>query len=294
LATIRELAVSPDGKFVAYTEARWDTTDDLQKTDLWVVATDGKGKPTRLTGDRAIDRHPRWSADGKTVYVLGNRKREAETKPPYDGKTQVWRVPVQVGELQAVTKVAGGVTGFDYAPKADLLFYTVDASATDKDDFTDLRSKHKVEYGHGTRTVSEVYRLDLASWRSEKVIAEGRYVREFAVTQDGKRVAMISAFDDSVVKSEGESRVDIWEDGKVVTPATELYRSSAASPHAWLENLCWDSEGNQFAFTAVFDAYPAEIIVGMKKGDRWNVMKVDRTDGKPWQVVGYGRAIGGP
>jgi Tol biopolymer transport system component len=73
---IRELAVSPDGKFVAYTEARWDKSDDLQKTDLWVVASDGNGKPTRLTGDWANDRHPKWSHDGKAIYMLGNRKRE--------------------------------------------------------------------------------------------------------------------------------------------------------------------------------------------------------------------------
>ena len=64
LAMISELAVSTEGKFVAYTEARWDKSDDLQKTDLWVVATDGKGKPTRLTGDRAIDRHQKRSNDG--------------------------------------------------------------------------------------------------------------------------------------------------------------------------------------------------------------------------------------
>src|SRR5205807_32688 len=84
LAAITDLAVSPDGKQVAYCEARWDKSDDSRKTDLWVVATDGKGKPTRLTGDRANDRHPKWSADGKAVYVLGNRKREAEKKAPYD------------------------------------------------------------------------------------------------------------------------------------------------------------------------------------------------------------------
>src|SRR5437763_7523867 len=112
LATIRELAVSPDGKFVAYTEARWDKSDDLQKTDLWVVGTDGMGKPTRLTGDRANDRHPKWSHDGKAIYVLGNRKREAETKPPYDGKTQVWRIDAASGVASAATGVAGGVVQF--------------------------------------------------------------------------------------------------------------------------------------------------------------------------------------
>ena len=51
LATNPEFALSGDGQFVAYCEARWDTADDKRKTDLWVVATDGKGKPTRLTGE---------------------------------------------------------------------------------------------------------------------------------------------------------------------------------------------------------------------------------------------------
>jgi len=51
LATITEFAISHDGKTVAYTEGRWDKADDTRKTDLWIVATEGKGniKPRRLT-----------------------------------------------------------------------------------------------------------------------------------------------------------------------------------------------------------------------------------------------------
>lgn len=290
LATIRELAVSPDGKFVAYTEARWDTSDDLSKTDLWVVATDGKGKPTRLTGDRANDRHPKWHDDGKSIFVLGNRKREAETKPPFDGKTQVWRVPVDGGDPRAVTKVEGGITGFDYSPKADALFYSVDATATDNDDFTKLRTKTKLDYGHGTRKVSEIHRLDLQSWRSEKLIAEGRYVREFAATQDGKRIAMVSCIDDTVIKSEGESRVDIWEAGKVVTPPTDVYRAKAASPHAWLEGLAWSPDGTKLAFCAIFDAYPAEVIFASLNDEKWIAKRLDRSEGNI-QVRGYGSPL---
>ena len=238
IATITELAVSPDGKHVAYCEARWDTADDSHKTDLWVVSTDGKGKPTRLTGERANDRHPKWSHDGKAIYVLGNRKRDGETKPPYDGKSQVWRVPLDGGEPRAVTRIEGGIVEYDYAPQADALFYAVDASATDHDPFTPLREKYKVEYGHGTRKVSEIHRLDLQTWRSEKVIADNRYVREFAVTRDGKRVGMITAPDDTVVKSEGSSRVDVWDaDTKKVTVADESWRKTAASPWPWLESL---------------------------------------------------------
>ena len=171
-----------------------------------------------MTGDRANDRNPKWSHDGKAIYVLGNRKSVT------DGKTQIWMVPAASGFAasatpQAATRVEGGVVQFDYSPKSNALFYTIDATATDKDDFTALREKYEAQYGHGTRKVSEVYRLDLQSWRAEKVVAEGRYIREFAVTQDGKRVAMITAPDDTVITSEGRARVDIWDadTGKVVS-----------------------------------------------------------------------------
>ena len=78
--TITEIAVSPDGKQVAYCLATWDRKADNRKTDLWVVDTDGKGKPRQLTKDRAGDHNPKWSADGKAIYVLANRKTKDDPK----------------------------------------------------------------------------------------------------------------------------------------------------------------------------------------------------------------------
>ncbi len=297
---ITEIAVSPDGKQVAYCLAVWDKGEDNRRSDLWVIATDGKGKPTKLTFDRANDRHVKWSADGTSIYFLGNRKREAEKKPPYDGSTQVWRISVDGGDPKAITREVGGVSGYDYAAKADALFFSKDKEHADDDEFAKLRAKAKLEYGHGVRKVSEIHKLDLTAWRTEKVVDDTRYVREFAVTQDGKKIAMVSAFDDTVVKSEGESRVDVWTHepealatGKIVTPPTDSYRKNPKnSSYAWLENLCWKPDGTRFAFTAVHDAYPAEVIVGRFDGSQWVTDKVER-DGK-WEVIGYGRGMGTP
>src|SRR5262245_21866837 len=75
IAAVTDLAVSPDGKHVAYCEARWDKKANNRKSDLWVVATDGKSKPVRLTSDRANERNPHWAADGKSIIVRANRKR---------------------------------------------------------------------------------------------------------------------------------------------------------------------------------------------------------------------------
>lgn len=297
LNSITEIAVSPDGKSVAYALATWDKAEDNRRSDLWVITTDGKGKPAKLTFDRANDRHIKWSADGKHLYFLGNRKKAAETKPPFDGTSQVWRIAADgSGEVKAITREVGGVTGYDYAPKADALFFSQDKEHADQDEFAKLRAKYKADYGHGVRKVSEIHKLDLTAWRTEKVVDNTRYVREFVVTQDGRKIAMVTAFDDTVVKSEGESRVDIWADGKVTTPPTDSYRKNPKnSPYAWLENLCWNPSGTRFAFTAVHDAYPAEVIIGSLDGSQWTTALLDRNGGdKPWEVVGYGRGIGQP
>jgi dipeptidyl aminopeptidase/acylaminoacyl peptidase len=290
VSLVTELAVSPDGGHVAYCEARWQVSTDDRKTDLWAVPTDGKGKPRRLTSDRANDRHPRWSADGKAVYVLANRKREAEKKPPYDGTTQVWRVSLDGGDPKPVTWVEGGVTGFDYAPKLDEVFYSVDATATDDDDFTGLRNKYKAEYGHGSRKVSEVYRLDLDTWRAEKVVAEKKYVRDLAVTADGKRLAMINAPDDTVVASEGKSRVEVWgADSGKVSPTDEGWRESAGSLYPWLESLAWSPDGTRLAYCSIFDAYPTEVIVNELKDGKWAATRTQRRQGV--HVRGYGSPL---
>lgn len=281
---ITEIALSPDGKQVAYVLATWDKKTDRRNMQLWVVDTDGKGKPKQLTSDNAGDSHPKWSADSKSIYTLA--KRGAKAKP------QVWKVPLD-GKPEAVTTVKDGVVAYDYAPKANAVYYTIDATATDKDDFSKLREKYnKIEYGHGKRTVSEVYSVRKPGDEPEKVLADNRYIREFVVTQDGKKIAMVSAIDDSVVKSEGESRVDVWEDGKIVTPPTDVYRAKAASPYAWLENLAWNPDGTRFAFCAIFDAYPTEIIIGNAADGKWETSRMPRGEGT--HVRGYGSPLTWP
>ncbi len=291
IAMVTDLAVSPGGKHVAYCDSRWDKGANNRRSDLWVVGIEGKEKPRRLTVDRANDRHPQWAADGKSIYVLGNRKREAEKKPPYDGTSQVWKIPVAGGEPAPITRVDGGVTGFDYAPKSEAIFFSVDSTDHTDDEFTKLRKKFdQVEYGHGPHKISEIRKLDLTSWREETVVAEKRYVRSFAVNNDGSRVGMITAPDDTVVQSEGNSRVDVWdaETGKV-TETDNSWKSTAASPYPWLGEIAWNPAGDRLAFCTIFDAYPTEIIIQEFARGAWKGIRMKRPDGV--HVRGYGSPL---
>ena len=97
LAFVSEVAISPDGESVAYAEGRWQSSTNDRKADLWVAAV-GTGETTRLTFDRAGYSGLQWASDRQHIYFVAARKREGATGPPYDGKTQVWQVPVGGGE----------------------------------------------------------------------------------------------------------------------------------------------------------------------------------------------------
>jgi dipeptidyl aminopeptidase/acylaminoacyl peptidase len=286
LATITQVAISPDGKQVAYVEARWEDTGESRKSDLWIVGTDGAKPPRRLTFDRANDRDPKWHGD--TIYFLGNRKRGDEKAPPYNGTTQVWAISANGGEVRPITRVEGGVSSYDLAAKGNAIFYQTDKTVNDDDAFSKLRGQYKLDYGHGSRKISELHRLDLTTWRTEKVVDAGRFVREFTVTADGAKIAMVSAIDDTVIRSEGESRVDVWEAGKIVTPPTDCYRAKAHTPHAWLEDLAWSKDGSKFAFCAIFDGYPTVVVVG-EKASEWTTRVLPRPANV--HVRGYGSPI---
>src|SRR5215469_13901432 len=89
VAHLSEVAISPDGDFVAYSDARWQESTNDRKSDIWVVSAK-TGGPCRLTFDRAGYNSIHWSPDSKFLYFMGNRKREGRAGPGYDGTTQVW------------------------------------------------------------------------------------------------------------------------------------------------------------------------------------------------------------
>jgi dipeptidyl aminopeptidase/acylaminoacyl peptidase len=289
-ADIFDAALSPDGRYVAYSEGRWQKSTGDRKTDLWLVGAN-RSKPRRLTFDRANDRQPQWGPDSRVVYFAGNRKREGEKRPPYDGKTQVWRFSPNSDRPQAVTRVVGGVELFALAPDGRSLYYTTKKEAT-SGEWKELREQFKdIEYGHGVNSFSRVWKLDLDNWRTQKVIDANRVIREMAIAPKGGRIAMITTPDDKVVSFEGKSRVDVFDPKtKKITPLPDkLWRADAPSPYGWLEKLAWSADGRMLAFNVIFDGYPAEVIVAEWVDGKPVTFKLKRPEGV--SLRGYGSPL---
>ena len=91
---ISDAKVSPDGKWVVYNVRETDLAANRGRTDLWLVGTDGQGL-RRLTNHPAADFNGRWSPCGKWVIFLSTRS----------GSSQVWRIKVDGGEAEQVTRL---------------------------------------------------------------------------------------------------------------------------------------------------------------------------------------------
>ncbi len=66
-------AVSPDGKLAVFSVTEPAYASDQQMSDLWLVATDGKSSPRRLTQTRASESGMTWSPDSKRIAFAAKR-----------------------------------------------------------------------------------------------------------------------------------------------------------------------------------------------------------------------------
>ena len=102
---ISDPRVSPDGTQVAFVVRATDLEANRGRLDLYLAATDGS-RVRRLTSHEAADSQPRWSADGRSLYFVSSRS----------GQAQVWRLSLEGGEAQPVTRLPLDVDALEVAP----------------------------------------------------------------------------------------------------------------------------------------------------------------------------------
>ena len=104
--------VDPRGTGVLFVEHRPDPKNNGYTSSL--VWTDWQGEERRnWTGGQHRDTEPQYSPDGRWLTFLSNR--------PIDGEkcgTQLWRMPIDGGEPEPLTRVAGGVNDYRWCPRS--------------------------------------------------------------------------------------------------------------------------------------------------------------------------------
>jgi dipeptidyl aminopeptidase/acylaminoacyl peptidase len=111
---ISQPRVSPDGTLVAFSVSATDLEKNGRHSSLYLAAVDGSSV-RRLTTNDANDTQPQWRRDGKTIYFVSNRS----------GSSQVWRIAVDGGEAEQVTRLPLDVDALRVAPGGAYLVFSM-------------------------------------------------------------------------------------------------------------------------------------------------------------------------
>ncbi|UCG91978.1 MAG: S9 family peptidase [candidate division WOR-3 bacterium] len=101
---LREIALSPDGKKVAYIVEWMDKKQNKYFSNLYVVTDDGK-RHHFIRGNKDV-KNPHWSPNGRYISFILNEK----------DKQNIWMIPADGGEAYAVTDAKGFFGQYRWTP----------------------------------------------------------------------------------------------------------------------------------------------------------------------------------
>ncbi len=110
---ISDVRVSPDGSTVLYGVTHYDVPKNKGVRDLFVIPAMG-GDAVNLTGSDVSESAAVWRPDGKRIGFL----------KPVNGKNQMFEMDPDGTNVQQITHLDGGITGFGYAPDMHHIYYT--------------------------------------------------------------------------------------------------------------------------------------------------------------------------
>ena len=114
------VAVSPDGRRVAYTIRTTDWKENRFDTEIWLAQ--GGAEPLQLTRSvKGSATTPRWSPDGKWMGFLSDRGE----------RRQLFLISALGGEAVQLTKAATSVTNFRWSPDGKVIAFTAAEAEND-------------------------------------------------------------------------------------------------------------------------------------------------------------------
>lgn len=121
--------LSPDNSIIIYGVTRYDYKTNKSITDIYSIS-EKWGGALKLSDSKASCFNQRWNSDGSKIGYLS-----AES-----GDTQLWEMnPDGSGKIK-ISDIDGGISGFEYAPSGDKIFYLKDIKLdkTANEIYTDL------------------------------------------------------------------------------------------------------------------------------------------------------------
>lgn len=201
LRSAGNVAISPDGKNVAFTVQTADWNDNRFDTEIW-LSKEGN-KPFQLTNTpKNSSTSPAFSPDGQWIAFLADR----------GDKNQIFVLRLDGGEARPVTKEDEGISAFEWHPAGDKFIFKkpekedkkerekrYGAFETDDKEFS-LSHLWEVDFTPNLPDPSELpcyektdslkAKAGCIQWPKSRRLTEGKFtVGFFQISPDGKKVA---------------------------------------------------------------------------------------------------------
>jgi len=117
LKDVGDIAISPDGEWVAYSVGTTNVDKDETSSDLFMVNWDRSTRIQLTHTEDSSEGSPRFSPDGKYLAFITSRSDgESEESDDPKTKSQVWLFNRSGGEALRLTELEGGVSSFEWSP----------------------------------------------------------------------------------------------------------------------------------------------------------------------------------
>jgi dipeptidyl aminopeptidase/acylaminoacyl peptidase len=167
---VGDVAISPDGRRIAYVVTERDVESNVTNSDIWLVPVAG-GEARRVTSGPRADRSPQWSHDGTWLAFLSDRA---------DRRIQVFGIDPTGGEAWQMTRHESAVSSYRLSPDSKRLMYIASAPASPEEQNLDkARGKAIVRDSAYAAEFSRLWEVVL----KDREPADGR-----AISPDGLHV----------------------------------------------------------------------------------------------------------
>ncbi|MFH1728225.1 MAG: prolyl oligopeptidase family serine peptidase [Pseudomonadota bacterium] len=267
--------LSPDSKYIAYTEMRWTGEDEKRDKDLWIVSVKNKTKK-RLTFDGLAPGNIAWSNDSKSIYFTASISKAEHVDPPYNGKTQVYKISISNPDPFPITREEKGVSLFQITSDEKFIYYT-SSEQVFEDDWKEMKEgRSDIKYGHGVNDYNPIFKYDVENWKSEKILDAKKVIWSMHLSPDDSKLAMHTTTGNELIYNEGWSDVEVLDlktnELKKITEGD--FRKNHKTPYGWLEEIAWAYDSKTLAFSLGFDGYPCQLYAASITGDKSKTWKL--------------------
>jgi dipeptidyl aminopeptidase/acylaminoacyl peptidase len=216
---IQTVAVSPDGKRVAFVTSDAVMTADKSEYVSQIHLSNGDTPARRITFAEKSSTQPRFSHDGTRLALLS----------PRGGKNQIYVMPLDGGESEAITDMKGDISNFQWSPDDKSFAFTMLDVKTDEEE-KKAKGKDDARFFEENVPQGRLYVVTLAKDKGgkrtpKKLTAAARHVTSFDFAPDSRTIVYAHVL---------SPKVNHWttSDVSIVEIESGEIRSLASTPAA--------------------------------------------------------------